>query len=241
MSCTSSGATVTVTMTPNQPHRAPAHRRGRVLGRPRGAEASTTTPTARNGAPRLAAGSHTYQRVASARWSRRPCLVLAERHRQGDDHEGQPDHEEHAGSGRKRRRSLPVPGGRSFHGGRPSWSGRPRRRHRVEAWPRVRLKSPEAMTAAATVSRRSRAAPEGDRLETVGAPVMASRRRRASRGRHRDVARSGRRRARARRAAGQSSNASGGGQTQTRLRSPYPPSMRLTGGQYLARRRLGTG
>ena len=33
----------------------------------------------------------------------------------------------------------------------------------------------------------------------------------------------------------------GGGQEQTRLRSPCAPSMRPTGGQYLSRRRLRTG
>src|SRR5215218_6754042 len=33
----------------------------------------------------------------------------------------------------------------------------------------------------------------------------------------------------------QSANASGGGHEQTRLRSPYAPSIRRTGGQYLAR------
>ena len=39
----------------------------------------------------------------------------------------------------------------------------------------------------------------------------------------------------------QSSNASGGGQEQTRLRSPYAPSMRRTGGQYFAVRSTPAG
>ena len=39
----------------------------------------------------------------------------------------------------------------------------------------------------------------------------------------------------------QLSNASGGGHEQTRFRSPYAPSMRLTGGQYLSAAWTPTG